>query len=203
VQLGYFGHFADSSWLWGAKFKYKYLGIAPTERGIVVPQAGSFTTVGVPPVSGPLFGNVLIESSQTNIDHELSLLAFVGHSFMNATVYIGDGPVVFATRSNLNRAIGFGSVNGMPTDITGAPVSFSSSKWMWGGAGQIGMTYYFARSWFLDFNYTYTVTREYTNDYSAPFLSSSAGLTYTGTAYITTRQRITSQAFAVSLNAAF
>jgi hypothetical protein len=122
---------------------------------------------------------------------------------MNSNAYLGVGPALFGIKSNLYRATGFANINGTPTDLTGAPVSFSSSNWIWGSAVQIGMTYYFAPAWFLDFNYTYAITGQYKNNYSAPFVSSSASLTYAGTAYITTSQRVTSQAFAISINRVF
>jgi hypothetical protein len=35
AQVGYFGRFADSSWLWGVKFQYKYLGITSTDRDLL------------------------------------------------------------------------------------------------------------------------------------------------------------------------
>jgi hypothetical protein len=57
------------------------------------------------------------------------------------------------------------SPRGQPTDVTGAPVNFLSTQWVWGGAGQIGMTYAFTPTWFLDFNYTYAVKR---NAYRGP-----------------------------------
>jgi opacity protein-like surface antigen len=202
AQAGYFRHFGDSSWLWGAKLKYKYLGTTATDQGLIVGQTGSFTPVGGGAAT-PLSGNVLIQSTQTSIEHELSALAFLGHSFTSSTVYLGAGPALLGTKSTINRAVGVGDVNGVPTAITGAPVSFASSKWMWGAAAQIGMTYDFSPGWFLDFNYTYTVTKKYDINYAAPFTSTSAGLTYVGTAYITTPQRITTQAFAVSINKVF
>jgi opacity protein-like surface antigen len=202
VQLGWFGQIAGSSWLWGAKVRYKYLGITSTERGLVIPQTGGFvpTVPGVAPA--PLTGNVLIDSFQTRIDHELALLAFIGHSFASTNVYLGAGPALFGTKSDIFRAVGFGNVNGQPTDITGPPVNFSSTKWVWGTAVQIGMTYFFAPTWFIDVNYTYAFTRKFDTNYTAPFVSTSAGLTYIGNAYITTSQRLTTQAVAVSINKA-
>jgi opacity protein-like surface antigen len=201
AQLGWFGNFANSSWLWGAKVRYKYLGITSTERGLIIPQTGGFIpTDGGAPSS--LTGNVIIESFQTRIDHELALLAFIGHSFASTNVYLGAGPALFGTKSDIFRAVGFGNVNGQPTDITGPPVSFSSTKWVWGTALQIGMTYFFAPTWFIDVNYTYAFTRRFDTNYEAPFASMSAGLTYVGTAYITTSQRVTTQAVAVSINKA-
>lgn len=91
AQLGYFNHFGASSWLWGVKFKYEYVGHTSTERGIIVPQSGSFTPSGLVPFAGgtSLSGNVVIQSIQTRVDHELALLAFLGHSFGNSNVYLG------------------------------------------------------------------------------------------------------------------
>jgi len=202
VQAGYFRNFTGSSWLWGAKFKYKYLRTTATQQGVIVGQTGSFTPAGGGAAT-PLSGNVLMQSMQTGIEHELSALAFIGQSFTSGTVYVGAGPALLSTKSLINRAVGFGDVNGLPTAITGAPVSFTSSTWMWGAAAQIGMSYTLAPTWFLDFNYTYAVTKKYDINYSAPFTSTSAGLTYVGTAYITTPQRVTTQAFAVTINKLF
>src|SRR5262249_11604400 len=149
-------------------------------------------------------GNVLIQAMQTTVEHEISALAFIGQSLSPASmVYLGAGPAVISTKSLIDRAVGFGDINGQPTAITGAPVSFTSSTWMWGAAAQIGATYALSRDWFLDFNYTFTATKKYDINYAAPFTSTSAGITYVGTAYITTPQRITTQAVAVTINRLF
>lgn len=201
-QAGYFSHFANSNWLWGVKANYRYLGTTSTERGLIIPQFGGYVPAGGG-AETPLTGNVIIQTAETRIDHQSTFLAFVGRSFGTTTVYLGAGPALFGTKSKLNHAIGFGQVNGTPTDITGAPDSFSSSKWVWGGAGQIGMTYSFAPTWFLDFNYTYAMTGRFKTNYATPFVSNSAGLTYTGVAFITTNQRITAQSLSVTINKAF
>jgi hypothetical protein len=200
LQAGYLGAIAASSWLWGVKFRYKYLETTSTERGLIVPQNGTFITAGVPPTTGPLAGNVLIDSAQTGIKHELALLALLGHSFANSNVYLGAGPALFSTTTSLYRAVGFANINGLPTDMTGAPVSFSSSKWVWGTAAQVGVTYLLAPTWFLDFNYTFAISKKFDTNFGAPFVSTAGGLTYVGNAYITTSQRVTTQAFAVSIN---
>jgi hypothetical protein len=127
----------------------------------------------------------------------------IGRSFANSNIYIGAGPVLFGTDTDINGATGFAALDGAHFDITGMPTNFSSSDWMWGGAAQIGMTYYLDASWFLDFNYTFAMTREYSTDYSAPFASAADGYTDTGTLFVTTRQRVTSQAFAISINKQF
>ena len=73
----------------------------------------------------------------------------------------------------------------------------------WGGGAQVGMTYFLDRSWFLDFNYTYARTGQFTDNYTRPFTSTSNGYTTTGTAYLTAADRVTTQSVAVSINTAF
>ena len=97
AQAGYFSHFANSSWLWGVKFRYKYLGVTSTDRLADSPQTGSFTNTGAAPAATSFTGNVVIQSSQTRLNHELAFLAFLGHSFANTNVYLGAGPALFGT----------------------------------------------------------------------------------------------------------
>ncbi len=203
AQVGYLSHFSGSNWLWGVKFLYQYFGTTATDQNVVSPQSGSFTNTGSAPADTSFTGNVVIRSSQTSIDHELALMPFIGHSFMNGFAYLGAGPVLFGTQSKLYGATGYADINGTHVDITGTADNFANSTWMWGGAAQIGMTYYLDRTWFLDVNYTYAVTAQYTNNNSAPFSSASDGYTDTGTLYISASQRVTMQALAISINKAF
>jgi hypothetical protein len=202
AQLGFVGNIGASDWLWGLKFQYKYFAVTSIQSPVVIPQAGFSVPTGGGAAT-PLTGNVLIQSSQIKVEHELKLLALLGQSFGNVSAYVGGGPTYLQAKTAIYRAVGFGDVNGQPTDITGAPVNFASSQWVWGGAGQIGMTYRFAPTWFLDFNYTYAMTTKFKDKFEAPFTSTSNGLTYVGVAFLTTTQRITTQAFAVSINKAF
>jgi hypothetical protein len=203
AQAGYFGQFGNSTWLWGAKFRYKYLGTTTTDRLVDAPQTGSFTNTGAAPANTSFTGNVVIQSSQIRVDHELTFLAFLGQSFGNSSVYLGAGPALFGTKSFVNHAIGYADINGTHVSISGAPAYYSASNWVWGAAMQIGMTYWLAPSWFLDFNYTYAFSKRYTNNYASPFASSTDGFQDTGTLYVSTSQRVTTQAFAVSINKAF
>jgi len=203
AQAGYFSHFANSSWFWGAKLRYKYLGTTSTDQLVDSPQTGSFTNTGAAPAATSFTGNVVIQSSQLRIDHELAFLAFLGHSFGNTNAYLGAGPALFGTKSFINHAVGFADINGTHVDITGTAVNYSASNWVWGPAGQIGMTYWFGPTWFLDFNYTYAFSTRYRNTYSSPFASSTQGFVDTGTLFVSTSQSVTTQAFAVSINMAF
>lgn len=204
AQLGYFRNFGNSDWLWGAKFSYQYLGTTDTDSNVIVPQAGTFTNVSS---SNTFTGHVTIGSSQTSVNNELNFIPFIGHSFANSFVYLGVGPTVFGTQSKINSATGYADINGVHYDITGTSSNYSSSKWVWGGAAQVGMDYYFQPTWSIDVNYTFAVTPYYKTNYSGPFSTSyvSGGTTYTdtGTLYTNTSQRILEQAVAISINKTF
>lgn len=199
AQAGYFGRIGDM--LWGVKFKYKYADTTSSQSPLIVAQTGAFLQIGGG--VSPLIGNVLIEEAQSSIRHEITMLALIGAPVKNGNIYIGAGPALFGTKLNFYNSIGFANVNGAPSDQTGTPMNFDSSKWVWGAAGQIGMTYNLAPTWFLDVNYTYAATPRYKTDFISPFETTSSGLTYQGMAFITVRERLTSQAVAVSINKAF
>jgi opacity protein-like surface antigen len=202
AQIGYFGQLGASNMLWGVKLKYKYADATSSQSPLIVSQAGAFVQLGGGGPT-PMYGNVLIEEAQSTIRHELSLLALIGTPVRNGNIYLGVGPALFNTKLDLYQSTGFAQVNGSPNDQTGTPANFESTKWVWGTAAQIGMTYNLAPAWFLDVNYTYAATPRYKTDFVSPFETTSNGLTYRGLAFITVRERLTSQALAVSINRTF
>jgi len=156
-------------------------------------------------VSGPdsFTGNVVIGSYRTRLDHEIAFMPFIGHSFARSYVYLGAGPALFATQTKINNAIGFADHNGVRGDVTGTPVNFASSEWVWGGAAQIGLTYYLDHDWFVDLNYTYARSAKFTDNFSAPYASTSQGYDIVGTLYVSPSQRVTNQSFTVFINRRF
>ena len=203
VHLGFFRDLTDNGWMWGTKFKYKYLNQTSTDNIVDSPQSGAFINTAAAPANTTFTGNVVIESSQARITHELSFLALIAHPFMNGNLYFGAGPALFATKSNIYGATGFADINGVHFDITGVPADFSNSEWVWGGAAQIGMTYNLGAKWFLDFSYTYSLTPKYKTNYSGAFATTAAGYNDIGTLFINPAERVNSQAFAVSINKRF
>ena len=164
------------------------------------PQAGMLTTV-----SGPnsFTGHVVIGSYRTRLTHEIAFVPFIGHSLARSYVYLGAGPVLFRTETKIDNAIGFAHLNGLVADVTGAGDYFASSQWVWGGVAQIGLAYYFDRNWIVDFNYSYAQTAKFTSNFSAPFASTSAGYSFTGTLFVSPSQRVSDQSFTVSINMGF
>jgi hypothetical protein len=141
VQGGYFRKFSGSDWLWGFKFAYSNLAASSTVGNVLLPQAGSNTTVAG--VTTPFTGTAVARTYQTTIDHQIALVPFIGHSFEKSFVYLGAGPTLSHTRTNVNGLVGFANVIGIPTDISGAPVDFTGSGWVYGGAAMVGATYFF------------------------------------------------------------
>jgi hypothetical protein len=65
------------------------------------------------------------------------------------------------------------------------------------------MNYILSPTWFVDLNYTFAMSASFDADYSARFSNPSDGQTTTGLAHLDTSQRVTSQAFTVSINKIF
>lgn len=204
VQGGYFQKFSGSDWLWGAKFSYSYLGTTSTVRNALLPQAGSFTATGTNVVT-PFTGNAVVRSFQSNIEHQMSFVPFIGRSFERSFIYAGAGPTLSRVRTNLNGLIGFADVNGGPTDVSGAPINLSSANWVFGGTAMVGATYFLDRSWFLDFSYAYGITGNQTASFSSPFTNpnGSNGSTITGTLVGTSAGKVITQGVTASINKAF
>jgi hypothetical protein len=204
VQGGYFRNFSGSNWLWGAKLAYSYLGTTSTVRNALIPQSGSFTPIGAAtPVS--FTGNVVVSAYQTSIIQQMAFIPFIGRSFEKGFVYLGAGPTLSQIRTRLNGVVGFADITGTPANVSGAPVDFSSSSWVYGGAAVVGVTYFFDPSWFLDVNYTAGVTSNQVGNYAGPFYNPNGadGTTTLGMLTGNSSGKVITQAVTVTLNKAF
>jgi hypothetical protein len=195
AQGGYFQHFYSSDWLWGAKFAYSYLGATSIVRNALLPQAGSFTATGSH-TAVPFTGNALVQSFQTNVTQQLAFIPFI---------YIGAGPTLSQVRTTLNGLIGFADINGTRTDVSGSPVNFSSTAWVYGGAATIGASYFLGQSWFIDVNYTFAMTGNNTSGFSGPFTNPNGtnGSTTVGTMVGTSAGKLITQGIAATINKTF
>ena len=203
VQGGYFRKFSGSDWLWGFKFAYSNLAASSTVGNVLLPQAGSNTTVAG--VTTPFTGTAVARTYQTTIDHQIAFTPFIGHSFEKSFVYLGAGPTLSHTRTNVNGLVGFANVIGIPTDISGAPVDFTGSGWVYGGAATVGATYFLSPSWFLDFSYSYAMTARQTFNYSSAFINPNGVMntTIVGTLVGNSSGRVITQGVTASINMAF
>ncbi|MFC6494888.1 outer membrane protein [Ancylobacter dichloromethanicus] len=202
VQFGGFRHFDGSDWLWGAKFTYGYLDASSSVANLPVPQSGGYENLTDDP-STSFGGNVVVHSYETRITHQISFVPFIGRSYEKMFVYAGAGPTVSRVESNLDGVIGFAEINGQHVDVTGAPSNFSSEEWVFGGAVTVGLTYFFTPQWFVDVNYTYARTADYSGSFSTPFSSSTDGYDDVGILSGNYSGSLTTQAVAISINRAF
>lgn len=199
AQLGYFAHFEASDWLWGGKVVYRYVN-ASARTSDIAPQTGELKTI-----SGPdtFTGNVVIGAYRSKLEHLFAFMPFIGHSFARSTVYLGAGPALLGTQTNVDNAVGFADVNGLHGDATGAPANYSSSQWVWGLAAQIGLTYFLDQDWFFDVNYTYTRSENFKSHFSSPFQGQTPPYSDVGILFVDPSERLTDQSLSVSINRRF
>ena len=204
IQAGYFKNANDK--IYGVKFAYQYLGLTATNSNLYIPQTGQITTVS-PPSTSALFGYVNADSIQVTNNSQMTLLGFIGKTLQNKYIYLGAGPALFNVQSHNYYSIGYAEFNGATVDVTGL-VSYSSPTiWEWGGAVQMGMTYFFDSTWFIDASYTYAMSGQYTVDHSQPFTNSftqnASTYTTTGAIFTQDKLKVSNQAIAVTINKLF
>ena len=204
LQAGYFQYIADTHYLWGAKVTYSYLGASSTVQNANIPQVGNYYY----PSSNKnvsFVGNAVANSYQTTMNNQLQLMPFFGHSFNKGFAYIGGGPTISQVKTNINNLVGYATINGVNTNISGAPQSFSSSSWVYGAAALVGATYFLSPSWFLDLSYTYTQTNNQIGNYSSAFSNpaNSSGASSSGTLVGNSSGKVLTQSIALTINKSF
>lgn len=197
IQAGYFEKFQNSSYLWGAKFTYSYLGgSTATNDFIRIPQFGAFGNTS-------FTGNAIASSYQKTIKHQMSLVPYIGQAFDKGTVYLGAGPTLSQINTKINNLVGFADLNGNRTDISGTAQNFADTQWVLGATAMIGGTYYLDKSLFLDLNYSYSMTRNKTSHYYSTFHNVSSPYTYDGELIGSSTGTATVQSVGISINKLF
>ncbi|MDP2412096.1 MAG: hypothetical protein Q8M26_17670 [Pseudolabrys sp.] len=206
LQGGYFSRIPDSEWLWGAKFSYSYLGgTTVSVRNALVPQAGSTTPTGTTDVI-PFTGNVATRSYEVQLTHQMAFVPFIGRTFdTNSFIYLGAGPTLSQIKTDLIETIGFAFGDGRPTDISGMPTSYSASNWVYGGMVVVGISHFITPTLFLDFSYSYAITRNQTGSFGGPFVNNRGvgGSTGNGTLVGTNTGNAVTQGITLTVNKTF
>lgn len=151
AQVGYTSRFGTSSWLWGAKLTYAYLGNESSPQVLAIPQEGSSSSSSIGSFSGTSYNTYSIRAN-----NQFALMPFVGRSFGRGFIYGGAGVALTQVQTSLNDVVGFATFNGVNTNVSGSPQNFSKSQWASGVAATAGLTYFLSRSVFLDLSYTYS-----------------------------------------------
>jgi hypothetical protein len=171
IQAGYLKNFNADTY-YGIKFTYQFLGLVVTNRDLYLPQSGELRTLN-PPSTGPMFGYAIADSVETTINHNMNLLALIGKQFDNKYFYLGAGPSVTSLRSKNYNSIGYALLDGETVNVTGLVNYSSPTIWAWGGAAQLGMSYFIDPTWFLDASYTYSISGSYTSPHEQSFSNTS------------------------------
>jgi opacity protein-like surface antigen len=134
----------------------------------------------------------------------MAAMLLVGRSFEKGFVYLGAGPSLSRIQGSLDDVVGFATINGNLTSISGAPQSFSSSDWRSGAAVTAGLTYFLTSSWFLDVSYLFIAPKSRTIFVTSPFNNPGDGtVSFSGTLIgIYTANVRNTQAVAISINKA-
>jgi opacity protein-like surface antigen len=83
------------------------------------------------------------------------------------------------------------------------PLTALNDNWVWGGAAQVGAKYAFASGWFLDLNYTYARSANFTIE-NPEFVHNQIGpLMISGPAVLNTHEQVTNQSVILTLNYRF
>ncbi|MCE3045219.1 outer membrane protein [Legionella sp. 16cNR16C] len=189
AQVGYFGAFNNSGWLWGLELVYQH------SRFNVTHNAASIHFFNpVEAVSNELH----VEGFKTKMNNQWMLPALIGHSFKNSVLYLGAGPSLQKVEHSVYRSSDtqsgyyIGNLNG-----------FSDEKWLWGGAVQAGIAYFLNPSWFLMLNYTYSKTETYKQNHVISFTPEINEGFNGGLLSFNTSQRLSTQAVSLSINKQF
>ncbi len=201
VQTGYFRHFGESNWLWGAKFSYSYLGTTSSVQNLIIPQFGTSTN----PNLSSFTGFSVTKSYSVSIYNETNFFSFIGRSFGKTFVYLGGGLSLSQIKGSLNDIVGYATINENLTNISGVPQSTSSTDWRCGAAATCGITYFLSPSWFLDLGYFFTAPTSRTISTRSSFNNPGDGsLAFRGTLIGTYTANVdNTHAVAISINKAF
>ncbi len=198
IQAGYFQKFQESTYLWGAKFSYSYMGgSSSTTNRILIPQYGTY------PSGASFTGNAVAASYQKTIKNQISLIPYFGQSFDRSTIYFGVGPTISQVNTKINNLIGFADLNGVRTDVSGTPQSFSATQWAYGGAAMLGGTYFLDKAWFLDFSYSYAMTQNKISNYYSTFDNPGTTTSYKGSLIGSSTGTATIQTIGLTVNKLF
>ncbi len=200
IQFGYYQHLGNTDWLLGVKASYNYLGLKRSMSDVNVPQYGTSTQNG-----GSTFdGNAVTNSYSVEVRHQFASLLYAGRSFGNGFVYAGGGLSFSQMKLQVDDVVGYATLNGVLTNVSGAPQSFSDTDWRVGGAVTAGMTYFVTPSWFVDVAYLVSFPASRTFDIRSPFNNPGNPDTFKGLLTGTATSNVENvQTITLSLNKAF
>src|SRR5262249_45209117 len=111
ADFGYFRHFAQTDWLWGARLSYTYFGVTSTVDPVRLPQQGEYTEdTGAQRTTIQLLGHAVAKSSETASEKEIGFAPFIGRQLKTALRHIGAGPTYPRPHTKTNPLGGFANI---------------------------------------------------------------------------------------------
>jgi hypothetical protein len=204
IELGYFQDFGSGPWLWGAKFSYSDLRASATATDVSIPQYGSFTYTASHEVV-PFTGDAVVNSYQTEVNSRFAFMPFIGRSFGPGFVYLGAGGTMTEAQTSLNGLVGYAVINGVNTNVSGAPQNFASTGWVLGAGLVVGGTYFLGHGWFADLDYSFAKTAAQIGRYQSDFVNSSStpGVTTVGTLVGQSSESVVTNSVTLTIDKAF
>ncbi|AHE67558.1 outer membrane protein [Legionella oakridgensis] len=176
VNVGYLFDLKND-WYLGAKVLYKYIGVEQFDQSWSGTfQNGAYQSAGL----------------HTKLRQDLSLLLNGGYQFGSWLVYGGIGPAMVDVAAELNAEIL------APTSTTFQPVNTTHSKYLWGGAAQVGFEYMLPNRFMVDVSYNFLASSKQTLP-TIRLQSGTAGL-YTA---FSQQVHVTEQGINVTINKYF
>ncbi len=201
AQLGYFSKIKKSSWLWGTKLSYAYLGVSSTPQVLAIPQSGTSTSSTSSSYNGTSYNTYSIRANS-----QFALMPFIGKSFRNGFVYGGAGVALTQVQTSLNDVVGYATFEGVNTNVSGPAQNFSATQWAYGVAATAGITYFLSKSVFVDLSYTFSSPNASSVDVSSPFSNPSTSPTspsYYGTLIGSATTNLVTNVISLTINTKF
>ena len=203
IQGGYFTHLYGTPWMGGVKFSYSYLGINSAYNDLLIPQSGGFNRREfIPRLLETMSPNPTVRPSPTNCRSFHSL----DNPSREALCTWEQDRRWPRQVTAINRITGFADVIGIPTSVTGIGQGsdYSFGQWLWGVSGTVGATYFLTPSWFVDLNYTCSLTQNKSSNWGGTWSDTPAsGNSRTGTNIGYSSGGLVTQAVSLTLNRAF
>ena len=102
-------------------------------------------------------------------------MPFIGRKYSKGFFYAGAGLGITQVRANVDDVVGYATLNGVNTDISGEAQNFSNTRIGLGVAASAGVTYFVTNSLFLDLSYTYSRPNMSDFNISSPYRNPAQG----------------------------
>ena len=169
-QIGLYQRYKKSNWVYGAKATYSFLNSYSNREVLAIPQVGTSTDPDSNNFDGTSYNTYSIDAG-----NQFTIMPFIGRKYSKGFFYAGAGLGITQVRVNVDDVVGYATLNGVNTDISGEAQNFSNTGIGFGVAASAGVTYFVSNSLFLDLSYTYSRPNMSDFHISSPYRNPAQG----------------------------